>query len=908
MRIVFQDRPSLIQFRDAALRTFRFVVKGRFTSIDADRLHLFEKIHTIDTWAGTLDLRVALQVSALYMNGLLDPNEILSLRPNIDQLAELYQDKPDRLARLLGLFADRMQRAQYTALTMHGQSEASPIPICDIMIRACAAIVTPTCIHLEGPYLDQSNSVLRAYPEHQHYFLRLSFASEDHLPLYNDRDVDSRLFVGYRIGTILREGVTLAGRHFEFLAYSLSALRQHSVWMVAPFDHPVLGLMTANRVRDRLGDFSRVSKCPARYGARLAQAFTATEPSIVLKPENIVEIPDKINKANKLIFTDGVGGMSLELLEGTWKRLVENRPHLRTKIDFPATVFQFRLGGNKGLLSLNPLLPGLVMQVRPSMNKFDAPDSLGLEIAKSFERPRPFFLNRPFIMLLESRGVHADVFLTLQRNAVKAVEDSKSSLIRASIMTETYGLGGTFWIRLILRNIHDILGLDFEAGQGLTTFYDPFLKHIIDVGKANALREIRFRARIPVPNSWTLIGVADEHDVLGKNEIYACIHKPGDPEPHWIEGPAIVTKSPSLGPGDAQFVTGIGRPPPDCPFMLGPYPLKNCVVFSCRGVRPIPSMLGGGDLDGDEFNVVQYSSLFPQYPADPDDYTAAERAELDRDCTMNDVIDFIIDYVNNDLVGRLATEHLILADQHPDGVKYSNCHQLAQLYALALDFAKTGTPIDQDQIPSLLNDMKPDYLQREQQVGKQSTKFYQSQRALGHMFREPDLQIDFDAIREESTFSETNGFDGDILFHRVRDLVTKYISVSALVLPNTPELFDRYVEELRHACLTTSTGPRTQEATEGEAVMGVILSNAFHPKIRLDRVYRLRLQITNLVNSVRSEFQGLEDDPLRVRLERAYAGWDHSRSRGFEFGARSFALIALSAIFHYIEEIDNDAR
>ncbi|KZO99422.1 RdRP-domain-containing protein [Calocera viscosa TUFC12733] len=931
MRIVFNDRPSLVQFRDAAKRAFGFAVKPRWTAIAGERLRLFERIEEVERWMETLDLRVALQCSALYSNGYLNPSEVLSLRTDIDKLVDLeqYRDKPQTLANLLSLFADRLERSQYAAMSMRSTAEVNPAPLHTLlqdvaatasaetkqrpgkstMIPACAAIVTPTSVHLEGPYMDQSNSVLRMYPDHQHYFLRLKFANEDHLPLFNDRDVDSRLFVRYRVGVTLREGLMIGGRHFEFLAYSLSALRQHSVWMVTPFEHPTRGLVTAETIRDSLGDFSQVWNCPARYGARLAQAFTATEPSIVLTHDNIIEVADKTHKGSGAVFTDGVGCMSLEVLEEVWNNLIENRPHYRAKMDFPATVFQFRLGGFKGLLSLNPLIPGMKVHVRPSMNKFDAPNSLGLEIAKSFERPRPFFLNRPFVMLLESRGIPCDVFLTLQRNAVKDIEAATSSLLSASSMAETYGLGGTFRIKYILRDIHDALGLDLQHMDGCTAFSDSFLDHILEVGKANALREIRFRARIPVPNSWTLIGIADEFNILKRNEIYACVHKPGDPEPHWITGPALVTKSPSLGPGDAQFVTAIGKPPPDSPFLLEQFPLKNCVVFSCRGVRPLPSMLGGGDLDGDEFNIVQYEPLFPESPADPDDFTPADKKELDRPCTIDDVVDFIVDYINNDLVGRLATEHLILADQHPDGVNYSNCHQLAQLYALSLDFMKTGTPINHEDIPKMLNDMKPDYLQREQQAGNKSTKFYPSQRALGHMFREPELQVDFDEAKKEKEqlLEHANGSTEDILHAAVRALVSKFVDLSQTAPPKE-ELLNRYSEELRHISLTTSSGPRTDEATEGEAVMGVILSKTSHPKIRLDRVHRLRLQMTDLVNSVRDVFRGREGDSLEEQLGRAWQGWAYARAQGSSFGARSFALIALGSIFEFVEELSPTSR
>lgn len=54
-----------------------------------------------------------------------------------------------------------------------------------------------------------------------------------------------------------------------------------------------------------------------------------------------------------------------------------------------------------------------------------------------------------------------------------------------------------------------------------------------------------------------------------------------------------------LNPGDVQFVHAIGPPPPDSPFTRDRNPRHNSIVFSTNGLRSVPSMLAGGDLDGE---------------------------------------------------------------------------------------------------------------------------------------------------------------------------------------------------------------------------------------------------------------------------------------------------------------------
>lgn len=114
-----------------------------------------------------------------------------------------------------------------------------------------------------------------------------------------------------------------------------------------------------------------------------------------------------------------------------------------------------------------------------------------------------------------------------------------------------------------------------------------------------------------VPDAYTLVGIADVHDVLQEGEIYGrilsvfsaepvlkgsvvCIRRPGE-EPFWLSGPYLITRSPMIHPGDIQFVHAIGAPQrSDSPY--GMEPLPNCIVFPCKGARPLPNCLGGGDL------------------------------------------------------------------------------------------------------------------------------------------------------------------------------------------------------------------------------------------------------------------------------------------------------------------------
>jgi hypothetical protein len=64
--------------------------------------------------------------------------------------------------------------------------------------------------------------------------------------------------------------------------------------------------------------------------------------------------------------------------------------------------------GVKGMLSVDTSLPGDIICIRQSMWKFQAKDTEDLEICGMSDKPRPLFLNRPLINVLEDLGVPHD--------------------------------------------------------------------------------------------------------------------------------------------------------------------------------------------------------------------------------------------------------------------------------------------------------------------------------------------------------------------------------------------------------------------------------------------------------------------------------------------------------------------
>ncbi len=113
----------------------------------------------------------------------------------------------------------------------------------------------------------------------------------------------------------------------------------------------------------------------------------------------------------------------------------------------------------------------------------------------------------------------------------------------------------------------------------------------------------------------------------------------------------------------------------------------NCVIFACKGSRSLPSMLGGGDLDGDEYLLITDERLHPPKQEPPLAYGAPQLVTLDdRDATIDDVADFVVNYINNDILGLIATQQLIMADKSEKLLCDDNCKLLAGRYFVTTSY------------------------------------------------------------------------------------------------------------------------------------------------------------------------------------------------------------------------------
>jgi RNA-dependent RNA polymerase len=400
LRIVLFDRNDILKFEEICQIAQCEPRPIPVPCVDAREMELFSdgNIDEVQCWIKTMDWKNAFQIEACLRFGLLTTHDLLvTLQKPIEQAIYYYGAEAPEFMRLFTV-ALKMRRANEEpgdcfARTRENHTNIKPLRLAPGHISCHHVIHTPSRTLLEGPYTTQSNRVIRHYQSHDpslaERFIRVEFRDEDRLAYRWDGEVDGTWLLKQRVGGILRHGFELGGRDFEFLAYSTSALREHSVWFVSPFIDPIEGYVTSEKIRTSLGDFSKLLRTPSKYAARIAQAFTATDPSVKIRRDQWEEQDDLGNH------TDGVGTISPTLADMIWEAKCNASRHVREHRVKPSA-YQFRFLGYKGVVVVDHRLEGIKMRLRESQRKFPVHDveEAEFEIARSFDYPNPVHLNR----------------------------------------------------------------------------------------------------------------------------------------------------------------------------------------------------------------------------------------------------------------------------------------------------------------------------------------------------------------------------------------------------------------------------------------------------------------------------------------------------------------------------------
>lgn len=285
------------------------------------------------------------------------------------------------------------------------------------------------------------------------------------------------------------------------------------------------------------------------------------------------EDPDDLSSNVMFTFTDGVGRCAQNIADQAAKDLGFDDHDVHRH---PSAI-QFRLGGAKGVLCAWPGVKPREIFLRPSQIKFES-ESKKLHVVR-ISQFRKAILNRQFCILFAALGVDPEVIKGLIWNKAK------------SIIGLAERVGARRLTRKDLWMIDKVSSFPLAALINAGFHKDPVVLDVCTVTERRMLADLRWHARVEVDKGVYLMGVADESGLLEEGQVFCQYHDPEQEDgPVIVKGDCAITRAPALHPGDIRKVQAV-----DCPAL---HSLVNVIVFNVKGVRDLPNMLGGGDLDG----------------------------------------------------------------------------------------------------------------------------------------------------------------------------------------------------------------------------------------------------------------------------------------------------------------------
>ena len=276
--LTFSSHNEILIFLERCRRLGLTMLKIRREGIRTRKVSHIQAMARLDRLLLAMKFELAFEVEKAVLNGDLEPSEILSLSRTIHSLSSTpsglppaafrffvttlqgsHPNDPSRRRRIhsggsmtrtapLSLDQHLINATKYYSVT--NSLKITPYRVSPATFESYHLIVTPTSRYLEGPIPDQSNSVLRRFGNHE-CFLRVSIQDERRSKLRREPGMEISKLLRSHFKVLLTHGLHLGGRQYEFLGYSMSGLKEHSVWFVTPFESDT-GRMDAAEIRKKL--------------------------------------------------------------------------------------------------------------------------------------------------------------------------------------------------------------------------------------------------------------------------------------------------------------------------------------------------------------------------------------------------------------------------------------------------------------------------------------------------------------------------------------------------------------------------------------------------------------------------------------------------------------------------------
>jgi RNA-dependent RNA polymerase len=197
IRMILHDERDLDKFCELCL-VAEIPMPGKVTGMEACSNEFFSPLRFREVDRALVkfkdDWSVAFQLEALLRNGLLNTEDLL--KRLIGPVVDLCARHPTTAVGTMRQFVEAMRAKDPRQSLMDCFEECmkevpEAIDLSPGTFMCHHVTVTPTRMLLAGPYVIQSNRVIRQYRGYEDHFIRVDFRDEDRLQYRWDRDVSS---------------------------------------------------------------------------------------------------------------------------------------------------------------------------------------------------------------------------------------------------------------------------------------------------------------------------------------------------------------------------------------------------------------------------------------------------------------------------------------------------------------------------------------------------------------------------------------------------------------------------------------------------------------------------------------------------------------------------------------------
>ena len=207
-----------------------------------------------------------------------------------------------------------------------------------------------------------------------------------------------------------------------------------------------------------------------------------------------------------------------------------------------------------------------------------------------------------------------------------------------------------------------------------------------------------------------------------------------------------------------------------------------------------------------------------------------------------------------------------------EGPECEECIQLAEAASHAVDFPKTGTPVDFASLPRPPSQIRPDFLAPESLDSVDNNLYYPSEKLLGILFR----NVPAPKRRELPNDSSNTSSDGGSIFNSLMEIDLSKLGLPPLQPPKDGlmeemvQLLKEYSERLASiAQIFTLSKLRGSRISETELITGTITGKWSDHRKRREVVIAMNLQVSIIIFIYGSTLFNFSLDPRTLYFNSA---------------------------------------